>query len=107
MRSERLDPRDQTLEVTVPVYRVYFWQRLEPLHDKPSHSRAYRLQAWRLVDAADLHEVISWAEARLAPGGCYQLFVERAESQGMGLIRLSGIDPTDPANASRGHSNDV
>ena len=51
-----------------PVYRVNFWSQ-------PPRGFGWPLDAYALVDARDVHEVIEWAEER-AEGRKVEIFVE-------------------------------
>jgi hypothetical protein len=86
MKAARVDPRDVTREVDYPTYRVYFWTQGGSASDE-----------WRVTNAANVHEVLAWADGRVGDGRSYQVFVEATtemEGQGLGLLRLCGADPT-------------
>ena len=86
MKATRVDPRDVTREVDYPTYRVYFWTQGGSASDE-----------WRVTNAANVHEVLAWADGRVGDGRSYQVFVEATtemEGQGLGLLRLRGADPT-------------
>lgn len=96
MQASPIDPRDATWELSTPTYRVYFWTQ-------PTGAIvATSSDEWRITDADDVFEVITWAEAKRGDR-TYELFVEhtdRIESrtegwiEAPGLIRLAGSDPT-------------
>lgn len=74
-----------------PSYRVNFWS--------PSGS-TWALDAWVLVEARDIKEVLQWVEKQ-AEGRRIEVFVEMAEEpvkpfqspRSSGLIRLYGTNP--------------
>lgn len=78
-----------------PVYRVNFWQQPPPGFGWP-------LDAYALVDARDVHEVLAWAEER-SEGRKIEIFVEVDEEPERGfsaprktnLIRLVGYNPNE------------
>ncbi|MBT2497650.1 hypothetical protein J7E25_00910 [Agromyces sp. ISL-38] len=91
MEISLIDPRDTTWELRDPTYRVYFWT----VPDSVSYE-------WRITDAADVHEVIAWAEAERGER-TYELFIEHVDRRASGagewieepgLIRLVGDNPT-------------
>jgi hypothetical protein len=80
-----IDPRTDSRWETAPIhnYRVIFWGK----------GAAYEFD---IADAADVHEVIGWAEQEARTrGSTYTLFarVDRGETD-RGLIWLAGVDPT-------------
>jgi hypothetical protein len=93
MQAQPVDPRDECWEVPRPSYRVYFWERLDPERD----DSGWRSSEWRL-EGADVAEVLAWAHATAA-GRPFAAYVEvpLSQSDGLGLVRLLGTDPTDPA----------
>jgi hypothetical protein len=85
MEARPVDPRDTEWEVDRPTYRVYFW-RGQP-------RGGYASEEFELRGAADVHEVLSWAEQR-AEGRLVTIYAVRDGADGRGLIRLAGVDPT-------------
>lgn len=83
MQAIPVDPRDQRWESGGPSYRVHFW---EPAGD------GWRSEEWELSQA-DVDEVLAWASAR-AGGRSMSVWVAHRDSDGLGLIRLAGIDAT-------------
>ena len=83
MKATRVDPRDVTWELDHPTYRVYFWTQDGAACDE-----------WRVTDAANFHDVIAWAYERVGAGRSHQVFVEVSAESGLGLLRLSGADPS-------------
>lgn len=90
------EPRDQLDE---PGYRVNFWQ--------PTPQGAWALDAYALLGAADVDEVLRWIEAK-ADGRRFELFAE-VDTEAAGpflqprkaaLVRLLGSNP----NADDGRS---
>jgi hypothetical protein len=78
-----VDPRDVTEEVEWPVYRVYFWA------DSGSRSNE-----WRITGAADVQEVLDWAQRHESalPFAMYAEY-EAGTAGRRGLLRLAGADP--------------
>ena len=95
MRAQPVDPRDERWEDSRPVYRVYFWKRLQP----ERADSGWRSDEWRLEDA-DVDQVLEWAHAKAA-GRRFVAYVEvtRSQPDGLGLVRLFGTDPTDPTES--------
>ena len=85
MEATQVDPRDVTWELDHPTYRVYFWT-----HDGAA------CDEWRVTDAGNVGDVLVWANERVGQGRRYQVFVEVSAESGLGLLRLSGTDPTSP-----------
>ena len=81
MESRGVDPRDQTWELSDPIYRVYF-------HDHNGSSDEHEIQA-----ADGITEVLAWAEATRGE----RTFVVYAcvPKDGLGLVRLHGRDPNE------------
>jgi len=64
--ARRIDPRDESREIDRPPYRVYFWQPQGTADDS-----MWASDEWDLTDAADVTEVMSWAESQSGgPTGC-------------------------------------
>lgn len=75
-----VDPRDQMWEVHEPAYRVYFWD-VDASSDE-----------WELV-GCDVQEALRWAQDS-AEGRSFTLYAVADGPEGLGLIRLLGLDPT-------------
>jgi hypothetical protein len=80
VRVTQIDPRDQSWENDGPAYRVYFW------------TGESRCDEWELTEA-DVDEVLAWADAQ-AGGRTMSIWVVHRDDDGVGLIRLAGLDPT-------------
>jgi hypothetical protein len=80
-----IDPRDEDTGVDDPVYRVFFWERLDDRSDS-----GFRSDEYEITEAADVRKVMEWAEANVGPNRTFTLyaFVDRCQ------IRLMGRDPT-------------
>nr|BFE45806.1 hypothetical protein GCM10017547_36990 [Pseudarthrobacter oxydans] len=78
MRAELIDPRDQTLQVNDPTYRVYFW------------AEDAAKQEWEL-SGADLNEVLEWIPAH-SRGRSHSLWAVTRLPGEVCLVRLQGID---------------
>ncbi|MCC3265264.1 hypothetical protein [Arthrobacter gengyunqii] len=78
MRAELIDPRDQTLEIDAPSYRVYFW------------TENGAKEEWEL-SGADLYEVLEWIRST-ASGRSYSLWATTRSPGNVCLVRLQGID---------------
>jgi hypothetical protein len=80
-----VDPRDTTWELWGPSYRVYFW-----------HQQI--LGAWACreyeVTGGDVSAVFDWANENAKSGETFTVFVVVALGGEIGLVRLSGDDPT-------------
>lgn len=75
-----VDPRDQSWEIDEPRYRVYFWAGA-------TESTEYELTG------GDVTEVLAWAEA-CRGGRTYVAYACMPQVDGLGLIRLHGVDPS-------------
>jgi hypothetical protein len=99
MDAEEIDPRDQTGEIYDPTYRVQFWGGM----NSPAKNDAE--SSWRLRGAADVLEVLEWAERQkdvLADDGerpffadSFMVYVETASEimGGVTLTRILGAAP--------------
>lgn len=87
MHARPADPRDQTFEVADPHYRVFFWA-------SATHS-----EEWELTET-DLDEVLDWISQN-SRGRPRSLWAATENEDGVGHIRLRGIDPTAPADNGR------
>lgn len=93
MDAEPIDPRYSNEEIEKPVYRVDFWDPLQVSEE------------WRLTNASNVFEVLSWADARKGSRH-YVLYVEYlTEEPTCGLARLTGTDPSDLYNDQQGESS--
>lgn len=84
-----VDPRDTDREDYNPVYRVYFWERgSDP--DIPDELMGSSSYSYELSRAADVREVLAWAEENAGPNRTFTVYamLDRCE------IRLLGKDPT-------------
>ena len=75
-----VDPRDQMWEVHEPKYRVYFWD---------DHVCS---DEWELT-GCDVQAALQWAQDS-ADGRSFTFYAVAVGSEGLGLIRLLGVDPT-------------
>lgn len=80
MHVSPVDPRDQDWEDSQPRYRVYF-------HEPNGTSEEYE------VSGANVVEVLDWADANRGDRS-YVLYA-CILSNGLGLVRLAGQDPTE------------
>lgn len=78
MRAELIDPRNHTLQVDDPKYRVYFW------------AEDGTKQEWEL-SGADLDEVLEWIPVHSQGRSRSLRAVMRLPGE-VCLIRLQGID---------------
>lgn len=84
MKTRQIDPRDEAWQVKSPRYRVYFWSR---------RNGGWASDEWEL-EATDVSEALNWAKGNAA-GRDFALYASiPAESDRVGLIKLSGLDPT-------------
>lgn len=79
MRAELIDPRDQTLQIDDPTYRVYFWT-----------DGGAAKEEWELSET-DLHEVLEWLRSHAA-GRSHSLWAVTRSPGEVCLVRLQGID---------------
>ena len=95
MIIEHVDPRDVSWEDDRPTYRVYFWHQPPAAPEVPQERMGYHCDEYRLLDAADVHEVITWATGRARSDQTYTLYVEHRDSADrLGLVILAGSEPT-------------
>ena len=87
-----VDPRDTRWEVDNPVYRVYFWHRPAVAPGSDQELWMWHCEEWRLTGAADVHEVLAWANGPEARARVFELFVESSRGE-LGLLRLAGTSP--------------
>lgn len=81
MRAALIDPRDQTLQVDDPSYRVYFWAEDGSTKEE-----------WELT-GADLDEVLEWIPSQ-SRGWYHSLWAVTRSARDVCLIRLQGRDLT-------------
>ncbi len=93
MDVEPLDPRDSEWTVERPTYRVFLWRPLE-VPRPAGGARAYQSRAYRLLGAADVPEVLRWADEVAAPEETFVVYLESSDAGRPGLLRLAGTDPT-------------
>jgi hypothetical protein len=87
MQAERVDPRDEAWEVKTPRYRCYYWTPL-------NGDGAWKSDEWQ-IDAADVTELILWAEENSAGRDFVLYGVIPADGARVGLVKLYGSDPTE------------
>lgn len=75
-----MDPRDERWEVDQPAYRVTFWTG-------SSHA-----EEWE-VTGGDVPDVLAWIDEQRRDRG-FTLWAAVAQPDGIGLVRLAGVDPT-------------
>jgi hypothetical protein len=85
-----VDPRDIRWEVDLPIYRVYFWHRPAAEPGVGQELMGWSSDEWRLTNAADVHEVLVWANGPAGRGRVFELYVEASHSDGLALLRLAG-----------------
>jgi hypothetical protein len=87
-----VDPRDTERAEYTPVYRVYFWERAS-YPGVPPELTGYRSDEYEIVGAADVREVLEWADENAGPNRTFTVYamLDRCE------IRLFGQDPTRPS----------
>jgi hypothetical protein len=76
-----VDARDISVEWDADIYRVYFWS-----------TDGRSCEEHELSSAADVREVVAWAEARAADR-IPEIFVRHDHPPDRGLIRISGGRP--------------
>lgn len=79
MKAVPIDPRDQTLQIDDPTYRVYFWA-----------DDGGAKEEWEL-SGADLDEVLEWIPSQ-SDGRSHSLWLVTRSPGDVCLIRLRGID---------------
>lgn len=85
MQARQIDPRDEAWEVKSPRFRAYFWS---------PRNGGWKSDEWE-VDASDVAEAMNWAQEQSA-GRDFVLYASiPAQGGRVGLIRLSGSDPTE------------
>jgi hypothetical protein len=93
LQARPTDPRDITWEVDRPTYHVHFWHQPEP--EAHHHPMGWVSDEW-VVECADVDQVVRWANEN-ANDRSFVLYAAVTDSEGPGLIRLLGADPTVPA----------
>jgi hypothetical protein len=83
-RARPVDPRDTSWEVWNPRYRVYFWRSL---------GQSWASREFELSDA-DVVAVLAWAAEHAEDDETYTMHCVVEDSEGAGLVRLAGTDPT-------------
>lgn len=88
MRAYPVDPRDTDWEISQPAYRVYFWEK-----QRNNEDSGWAAEEWELQDA-DIGEVLDWRNEK-AKGRLSVLYACVSYDDALGLVRLSGTDPTE------------
>lgn len=87
IEARPVDPRDVTISVDAPTFRVYFWRSAPSLACREFE-----------VTGADVDEIIKWAEDNTATGETYELGVltpvDGMHERDVLLTRIKGTDPT-------------
>ena|SRR5680860_1309061 len=100
MISESADPFDVEWESRRPVYRVYVWSQPDVIPTRSNRADiAWHCTSWRFTDVADVHEVLQWATRNSALHNQITIYVETIDNERLGLVRIAGTDPTDPAES--------
>jgi hypothetical protein len=89
------DEAYSTWGVPSPAYQVDFWTHLSDRSaDMPAEKVGHKQDAYLLTGAADIREVMAWAEEN-ANGRIVVVYaVIPDQARGRGLVHLSGTDPT-------------
>jgi len=88
MEVSPIDPRDTQWEVTYPAYRVSFWRQQRRNLDAPE----WTSEEWSVKDT-DVDQVLTWARDN-AKARSFVIYAHITDSEGAGLVRLLGTDPT-------------
>lgn len=97
MRVEKMTWGDVTSgdhgkwETDADAYRVYFWTKERDA--EPPLAPHWSFEPYRVVETADVIEVLDWAE-REAAGRVVTIWVEVISSTSPGLLKIHGRDPT-------------
>lgn len=94
MRVRPIDPRDESWGVDDPVYRVYFWSRPPGSPDVPADSMMWVSDEYEISGAPDVGAVLAWARATVGPDRLFTMYAVVKNREGVGLLRLAGVDPT-------------
>jgi hypothetical protein len=79
-----VDPRDARWEAWNPGYRVYFWRR---------EGDSYTSREFGIA-TAEVDEVLAWIDDNRLDGETFTLFAVVDRGDGVGVVRLAGVDPT-------------
>ncbi len=82
--AQLVDPRDSRWEVWTPAYRVYFWRRI---------GDAFSSREFQISDA-DITMVLEWANLQANDDETYTVFAVVYRGNDLGLVHLTGDDPT-------------
>lgn len=86
-----VDPRDQEWELRASAYRVTFWRSA----GGGWMSREYQ------VSGGDVAAVLRWVDEHAENGETFVLDAVVDRSDGLGVVRLMGDDPTSADGARR------
>lgn len=95
MIVDGVDPPEACWEDDTPAYRVYFWHQPPAPPGVRQEQVMYSSDEYRLQGAVDVQEVLAWVSARARPDQTFTLYAEHQDEDGVGLLRLSGVDPTE------------
>jgi hypothetical protein len=77
-------------EAVATAYRVYFWSKMSD--PAPPERPLWRCEARRVAGAADVSEVLAWAEED-ADARRFTVYAEVNRAP-KGLLQVFGVDPT-------------
>lgn len=98
MQVRLVDPRSTTWELDNPVFWVTFFRRGPAPADVPSESVGYESEEWELT-GGEVQDALAWAQEHAGQDRTWILHLASPSSEGLGLIRLAGVDPN-AANAA-------
>jgi hypothetical protein len=103
MQIQPVDERLQMWELREPTFWVLFWTPVcfaQPGAVPGSKTPvAWASEAFE-VEGAEAPEVLAWAMREATPDRVFTLWVRVDDPKnGLGLVRLAGVDPTVPAEA--------
>lgn len=102
MQIRPIDPRTARWEVHHPAYRVYFWKRGDAPQGIPSEHLGHRASEYEVNDVSNVGEVLAWADGEATSEQTYTVYVVvDSRSDGLGVVRIHGTDPTRPSGENR------
>ncbi len=90
MEVRRVDPRDAAWQLLSPRYRVYFQRRRAA---PEGCCGAYESDEYEISEAADVLEVLAWAEKTAADNQTYVVYaLVDSDPSSLGLVRVAGME---------------
>jgi hypothetical protein len=90
-----VDPRDIGWESESMVFRVHFWKQAAAPPGTPHGLAGFESEEFEVRGAADVRDVLTWADTAAGTARTYTVYVVIADKAGeSGIVRIAGVDPS-------------